>query len=285
MAFKKKPDPPKSFPLWQSTFSDLMNLLLCFFVLLFSMSTIEQDKLEQVAASINNAFSIMSNGGSTVSDGKLVSAGINQLPDVADYFGDSLSRAANDNGDNPKGADSASGDAEKKNDNSEDAEKEVEQKALEESEKMAEQVTESAKRYGIQDRVQVDFNGQYVRLTLNGAFLFDTGQSEVKKAARPIIRRVAHILNSYKDSLIEVEGYTDNVPIHSSKYEDNNVLSMYRALNVANDIRKYSKLDPSKIYSSGRGEYNPVASNKTPEGRARNRRVEIKIYNSYNSKR
>ena len=285
MAFKKKPDPPKSFPLWQSTFSDLMNLLLCFFVLLFSMSTIEQDKLEQVAASINNAFSIMSNGGSTVSDGKLVSAGINQLPDVADYFGDSLSRAANDNGDNPKGADSASGDAAKKNDNSEDAEKEVEQKALEESEKMAEQVTESAKRYGIQDRVQVDFNGLYVRLTLNGAFLFDTGQSEVKKAAKPIIRRVAHILNSYKDSLIEVEGYTDNVPIHSSKYEDNNVLSMYRALNVANDIRKYTKLDPSKIYSSGRGEYNPVASNKTPEGRARNRRVEIKIYNSYNSKR
>lgn len=285
MAFKKKPDPPKSFPLWQSTFSDLMNLLLCFFVLLFSMSTIEQDKLEQVAASINNAFSIMSNGGSTVSDGKLVSAGINQLPDVADYFGDSLSRAANDNGDNPKGADSASGDAAKKNDNSEDAEKEVEQKALEESEKMAEQVTESAKRYGIQDRVQVDFNGQYVRLTLNGALLFDTGQSEVKKPARPIIRRVAHILNSYKVSLIEVEGYTDNVPIHSSKYEDNNVLSMYRALNVANDIRKYSKLDPSKIYSSGRGEYNPVASNKTPEGRARNRRVEIKIYNSYNSKR
>lgn len=285
MAFKKKPDPPKSFPLWQSTFSDLMNLLLCFFVLLFSMSTIEQDKLEQVAASINNAFSIMSNGGSTVSDGKLVSAGINQLPDVADYFGDSLSKAASDNGDNPKGADSASGDAAKKNDSAEDAEKEVEQKALEESEKMAEQVTESAKRYGIQDRVQVDFNGQYVRLTLNGAFLFDTGQSEVKKAARPIIRKVAHILNSYKDSLIEVEGYTDNVPIHSSKYEDNNVLSMYRALNVANDIRKYSKLDPSKIYSSGRGEYNPVASNKTPEGRARNRRVEIKIYNSYNSKR
>lgn len=285
MAFKKKPDPPKSFPLWQSTFSDLMNLLLCFFVLLFSMSTIEQDKLEQVAASINNAFSIMSNGGSTVSDGKLVSAGINQLPDVADYFGDSLSRAANDKGDNPNGADSASGDAAKKNDSSEDAEKEVEQKALEESEKMAEQVTESAKRYGIQDRVQVDFNGQYVRLTLNGAFLFDTGQSEVKKAARPIIRKVAQILNSYKDSLIEVEGYTDNVPIHSSKYEDNNVLSMYRALNVANDIRKYSKLDPSKIYNSGRGEYNPVASNKTPEGRARNRRVEIKIYNSYNSKR
>ncbi|MDY6352603.1 MAG: flagellar motor protein MotB [Lachnospiraceae bacterium] len=284
MAFKKKPDPPKSFPLWQSTFSDLMNLLLCFFVLLFSMSTIQQDKLEQVAASISNAFSIMPSGGATVSNGKLVSAGISQLPDIADYFGDSLSKAANDKGNNPNGADSASADA-SENQGSRSAEKEVEKKALLESEKMAENVTKEAKRYGIQNRIQVDFNGQYVRLTLNGAFLFNTGESEVKKGARPIIRKVSLLLNSYNDSLIEVEGYTDNVPIHSAKYEDNNVLSMYRALNVANDIRKYSKLDPAKIYSSGRGEYNPVASNKTPEGRARNRRVEIKIYNSYNSKR
>ncbi len=284
MAFKKKPDPPKSFPLWQSTFSDLMNLLLCFFVLLFSMSTIQQDKLEQVAASISNAFSIMPSGGATVSNGKLVSAGISQLPDIADYFGDSLSKAANDKGNNPNGADSASADA-SEDQGTRSAEKEVEKKALEESEKMAENVTKEAKRYGIQNRIQVDFNGQYVRLTLNGAFLFNTGESEVKKGARPIIKKVSLLLNSYNDSLIEVEGYTDNVPIHSAKYEDNNVLSMYRALNVANDIRKYSKLDPAKIYSSGRGEYNPVASNKTPEGRARNRRVEIKIYNSYNSKR
>ncbi len=284
MAFKKKPDPPKSFPLWQSTFSDLMNLLLCFFVLLFSMSTIQQDKLEQVAASISNAFSIMPSGGATVSNGKLVSAGISQLPDIADYFGDSLSKAANDKGNNPNGADSASADA-SEDQGTRSAEKEVEKKALLESEKMAENVTKEAKRYGIQNRIQVDFNGQYVRLTLNGAFLFNTGESEVKKGARPIIRKVSLLLNSYNDSLIEVEGYTDNVPIHSAKYEDNNVLSMYRALNVANDIRKYSKLDPAKIYSSGRGEYNPVASNKTPEGRARNRRVEIKIYNSYNSKR
>ncbi|MGN0242172.1 MAG: flagellar motor protein MotB, partial [Candidatus Weimeria sp.] len=98
-------------------------------------------------------------------------------------------------------------------------------------------------------------------------------------------KKISQILNGYQDSLIEVEGHTDNVPIHSAKYEDNNVLSAYRALNVANDIRKYSTVKDSHIYSSGRGQYDPVASNKTPEGRARNRRVEIKIYNSYNSKR
>ena len=80
-----------------------------------------------------------------------------------------------------------------------------------------------------------------------------------------------------------MEGHTDNVPIHSGRYEDNNVLSMYRALTVADYLRGITDIEPGHIKSSGRGEYMPVADNATPEGRARNRRVEIKIYNSYNS--
>ena len=285
MAFKKPEEPPKTFPLWQSTFSDLMNLLLCFFVLLFSMSTLEQDKLQQVAQSINQAFSILSSGGSTVTNGVLVSNGISQLPDIANYFGSSLSKAPNDTGDDPSGKASASGDAKNTKSAEDNAKKVVEESALKESEKMASDIEEQAKRYGIQDDMEIDFNGQYVRLTLNGAFLFDSGKAELKSKARPIIKKISQILNNYQGSLIEVEGHTDNVPIHSAKYEDNNVLSAYRALNVANDIRKYSTVKDSQIYSSGRGQYDPVASNKTPEGRARNRRVEIKIYNSYNSKR
>ena len=54
-------------------------------------------------------------------------------------------------------------------------------------------------------------------------------------------------------------------------------------MNVANQLRDVSDIDPSHIYSSGRGDYEPIADNSTAEGRARNRRVEIKIYNSYNS--
>ena len=77
--------------------------------------------------------------------------------------------------------------------------------------------------------------------------------------------------------------YKRQVPIHSGRYEDNNVLSMYRALTVADYLRGITDIEPGHIKSSGRGEYMPVADNATPEGRARNRRVEIKIYNSYNS--
>ena len=80
-----------------------------------------------------------------------------------------------------------------------------------------------------------------------------------------------------------VEGHTDNVPIHSSKYEDNDVLSFYRARSVSDYLREITTLESAHIKSAGRGEYVPIADNSTPEGRARNRRVVIKIYNSYSS--
>ncbi|MBO6283848.1 MAG: OmpA family protein, partial [Pseudobutyrivibrio sp.] len=83
--------------------------------------------------------------------------------------------------------------------------------------------------------------------------------------------------------IIEIEGHTDNVPMKSGTYENNDVLSMYRALYVAERIRQVTNLNPAYIKSAGRGEYVPIADNSTAEGRARNRRVEIKIYNSYSS--
>ena len=148
---------------------------------------------------------------------------------------------------------------------------------------MAEQISGQTEQYGIQNQVEVDFNAEYVLLTLNGALLFDSGKSEIRQDAYPLIDKIGAILTNYKSNIIEIEGHTDNVPISNAKYENNDVLSMYRALNVADYIRSITDLDPGLIKSSGRGEYVPVADNSTPEGRARNRRVEIKIYNSYSS--
>ena len=75
MAKKRPEDPPKGAPAWQSTFSDLMNLLLCFFVLLFSMSTVDAEKFQLVIASLSSSISIMPAGGTSIGDGKLVGAG------------------------------------------------------------------------------------------------------------------------------------------------------------------------------------------------------------------
>ena len=289
---EKKPEEAKSFPLWQSTFSDLMNLLLCFFVLLFSMSTINEDQYLQVINSLQSAFtSVIASGGSTVVPGDLVKSGISQLPDFSDYFGDSMSKGES-------GGESDTGDQKNTNEGedqhedkspeepAEDAQKAystVKEAAANESEEMAEQIEKLTTESGIQDLVEVDFNGEYVRITLSGALLFDSGKAELRSEAVPIVTSIGKILDAFPDNLIVVEGHTDNVPIHSAEFESNEVLSMYRAMHVANVLRENSVIDDSHIESAGRGDYVPVADNTTPEGRARNRRVEIKLYNSYNS--
>ena len=88
------------------------------------------------------------------------------------------------------------------------------------------------------------------------------------------------ILERYSEGIIEVEGHTDNVPISSGRFASNNELSSARALAVFDYFTANTNLDPAKIKHSGRGEYVPVADNSSEEGRAKNRRVEIKIYHS-----
>ena len=79
MARKKQEEAPKGSPAWMNTFSDLMNLLLCFFVLLFSMSTVDAEKFEMVVASLQSSFSVLPSGGSSIGSGQLISSGIIQL--------------------------------------------------------------------------------------------------------------------------------------------------------------------------------------------------------------
>lgn len=272
MARKKREPEAKPAAGWITTFSDLMNLLLCFFVLLFSMSTVDAEKFQMVIASLQSSLSIMPAGSMSIGEGEMVGNGISQLPNIDVFFETSSG----------EDGDSQGGKTEETETETDVAEQYKEQ-ALAESEQMAEQIEQQIEAGGLQNQVEVDFNAEYVKLTLNGAILFDSAKANIREDAQPLIAKIGTILENYDSNVIEIEGHTDNVPIHSSKYENNNVLSMYRALSVADFIRDNTTLDPALIKSSGRGEYVPVADNATEEGRARNRRVEIKVYNSYNS--
>ncbi len=270
MEKKRQDDPPKGAPAWQSTFSDLMNLLLCFFVLLFSMSTVDAQKFQMVIASLHNSMSILPAGGKSIGDGEMVGGGVSQLEFLDDYYNELANSKSQTETEYP-GKDKS-------------AEEQYEALELSESEQMADDIQSQLAGSGIQDMVEVDFNAEYVQLSLSGAVLFDSGKAELVKEAYPVVDKISYILDGYTNNIIEVEGHTDNVPVSSgSKYESNDVLSMYRALSVADYIRNKTSLNPAHIKSSGRGDYLPVSDNSTPEGRSRNRRVEIKIYNSYNS--
>lgn len=319
MARQKQEDPPKGSPAWMATFSDLMNLLLCFFVLLFSMSSVDEEKFEQLIASLQSRYSILTGGGASVGEGNMVSAGINQMKQYDVYFNpkattsgegksdaeekDILHTLADDDGANhmsEEGFDNAEGQKEGIQASQDQSDKQVagmedteiteqtarevmEEAQIRESEQMADKVERLLNKYGIQDKVQVDFNGQYVSMTLNGAILFASGSSDLAENARLLVDKIGKILKRFNSNTIEIEGHTDNVPVHNARFPDNNVLSMYRALSVADYLRSTTNLNPANIKSSGRGDYVPIADNGTPEGRAQNRRVEIKVFNSYNS--
>lgn len=394
MARKKEEEVKQGLAEWMGTFSDMMTLLMCFFVMLFSMSTIDAAKYDAVADSFQQTFSIFKAGAQAIGDGILISNGVSQLNQLDEYI-NSTGRVAESDSDsaeleeNAKGqtsaeaakaldekykellekmedgkatvedvdklmealaamelADALAGidtqklaellDKLEKGENSDmsieellealanmqlaEAVESVDAEALKElldklekgdegmtleellealamleqkellagleadkmamSESLAELISESVHESMMDEEIEVSFNSNFVLLTLNGAFLFDSGEATLKAEAIPVLKKIGVLLTKYADHTIEIEGHTDSVPMNGGRYQNNDVLSSYRALAVFNYLRDNTSIDPAIMKHSGRGEYLPIADNSTPEGRAKNRRVEIKIYNS-----
>jgi chemotaxis protein MotB len=273
----KKPEEIKpGLPAWQGTFGDLMNLLLCFFVLLFSMASMDAAKFEEVAASFSSAFSIFSGGEMAIGKGALIGDGVSQLTELSSYITSMGLAQAGDDADEER---DAVGEMDQK-----ELMEAAEEKQLEASQKLAEKIQAELEEGDIEDVVSLNYTSQFVQLTIQGSILFDSGKVEIKSDAIPVIDKVGQILESYAGGTVDIEGHTDNVPMSSGgKYANNDELSSGRALAVFNYLVENTTLDPANLIHTGRGEYDPIADNSTDEGRSRNRRVEIKIYNPLSS--
>jgi chemotaxis protein MotB len=117
------------------------------------------------------------------------------------------------------------------------------------------------------------------KLTVNmvDSILFDSGKAEVKEGGLEILGRVISILKDVTDKSIRIEGHTDNVQIVGGlarRYPTNWELSAARAINVARHLQDQG-IDPGQLAAVAYGEWKPVATNDTAEGKAKNRRIEI----------
>lgn len=117
-------------------------------------------------------------------------------------------------------------------------------------------------------------NGK-VYISMQESLLFPSGSAEVNPKGKEALSKVATVLNTSKDINVDIEGHTDSLPIHTAKYADNWALSTARATSIAHVLIDEYKVTPARLIASGRSEYDPVATNSTPEGRAKNRRTEI----------
>ena len=269
----KKPEEIKpGLPAWQGTFGDLMNLLLCFFVLLFSMATMDAAKFEEVAASFSSAFSVFSGGEMAIGKGALIGDGVSQLTELSSYI---TSMGLAQSGEDSDSEETAVGEMEQQ-----ELMEAAEAEQLEASAELAEQIEEALEEGEIDNLVSLNYTSQFVQLTIQGSILFDSGKVDLKDDALPVVEKVGQILESYAGGTIEIEGHTDNVPMGGGgKYANNDELSSGRALTIFYYLTENTTLDPANLVHTGRGQYDPIADNSTDEGRARNRRVEIKIYN------
>ena len=106
--------------------------------------------------------------------------------------------------------------------------------------------------------------------------LFDSGSAEIKADFLPTLALLAKLLEGLNNQII-IEGHTDNVPISTFRYPTNWELSVARAVSVARYFVEDIGLSPGRFVATGYGEFSPIATNETPDGRARNRRVTIVI--------
>jgi chemotaxis protein MotB len=126
------------------------------------------------------------------------------------------------------------------------------------------------------DELTIEIKQGKVYVSMSDKLMFKSGSAEVESKGKEALTILARVLNANPEFEIAVEGHTDNVPITNSKiYKDNWDLSVARATSMVRLLTDTHSVDPLRVTASGRGEYDPKATNSTAEGRAQNRRTEI----------
>lgn len=293
MARKKKEEAPApGSPAWMATFSDLMNLLLCFFVLLFSMSSVDTAKFNEMAQSFASTFSIFKAGGAFFGDGNLVANGATQLNNLDEHkttmgeqsdSDEEKDKIYENTGDIDEIIEYYEGKMVELEGVIEDLKQSEQQKEAEKQEAAGtvyDEIYELANRYNLGNDVEIGMDKayNYVKIDVKGSVLFVSNSAEIKEDAKPILLKIGDILKEYDGFGIEIVGHTDNIPIKSGPYRDNDYLSAARAIETAQYLIKTKNLDASKVSFSGKGEREPIDTNSTAEGQARNRRIEFRIF-------
>ncbi|SMP08133.1 chemotaxis protein MotB [Desulfurobacterium pacificum] len=228
---RKKKEECKAPPAWLTSFGDLMSLLLTFFILLYSMSTISLEKFYQALKGIIQAF-----GGHYVIYENRVVSGKNVPIEFPNMYPKIPSR------------------------------RQIESKLQE--------IRSMLQKAGI--KTEIAKFGTSIRLRINTDKIFPPGSDRPYPQAIPLIMELCKKLKEL-DLPITIEGHTDSTPIHTKRFPSNWELSAARATTV---LRLFMQCgyDPNKLSAAGCGQYRPIAPNTTPEGRAKNRRIEIVIH-------
>lgn len=242
---------------WLVSFADMMTLLFCLFMVLFAISSVNTSKLEALAASLQESFSgkIVSGGEAVMETGSSTpperAAATPPLPAMMPMTALAEGTATQDSS-------------------------ELQRRARQEEEelrRLRDRVKALARQEGVSSNVKVTVRrrGLVVELLTDGVF-FDSGQAVVKPAAQRLLAKIARIVAGERRHPVVVEGHTDSAPIASAQFPSNWELSGARAGAVVRTFERNGVL-AKRMTTQGFAAQQPAASNTTPAGRSRNRRV------------
>lgn len=221
-------DDGPSAPAWMATFADMMTLLMCFFILIMSFSSMEVEKFKLAMGSLKGALGVLGTQEKMRPD----------LSWFSPFQPNVQTRSVLEHVDKLRAL--------------------VEKNELEES-------------------VSFYLDQGEVLIQIKDTMLFEAGSSTLKPNYLRLLSVIRRVLFGEARE-IRVEGHTDNLPMPAgSTYRSNWELSMERSMNVVRFFVEKEKVEPGMFSAAGYGEYRPIASNDTPEGRAKNRRVVIRM--------
>lgn len=237
---------------WMITYSDLITLLLVFFIVMFSMSTIENQQFNALVSSLKISFqgnSILKGMGYLSANKGQTAPAVPAVPTV-------------------------------KTSNLTNKEKNKDAKKLD---ALYVKLDQYIKANHLSPEVSLVETPRGVQLTFREKILFDLGSADLKQNAGPVLKKIGGMLGGLPND-ISVAGYTDNTPYRDSHsaIHSNWELSGMRAQNVMNFLISADHLAPQRFHFVGYGEYHPVVKNDTPAHKAMNRRVTIVILRENN---
>ncbi|MBI2354753.1 MAG: OmpA family protein [Deltaproteobacteria bacterium] len=250
MALKREPEKHANHERWLVSYADFITLLFAVFTTLYAMSQTDKKKVEEIMESLRDSF-----GYSKASAAPRINVIESRDMRIVPAIRPDISISA------PSRTGVRGGPAKSRAE-----------------EKDFRQIKSSIEAYlikqGAQNKVSLTITRRGLIVSLKEAGFFDSGQAQIKPEAYELINTIAEAMTKYNNPL-RVEGHTDNIPISTSQFPSNWELSAARATNGLKYLLKHFDVDPDKISATGYGEFRPVSENTTPDGRAKNRRVDL----------
>ena len=250
MARKKKPEEHENHERWLVSYADFITLLFAFFVVMYSISSVNEGKYRVLSDSISSAFDPSEAGLPIKMNNPLkppiVSRAMSSTDTSPSWQGQNLAAHGG-------------------------VEASREDKAN--LRKISARIKKGLSPLIDDKMVKVKSNDLWIEVEINSKILFSSGRASLQSKANPVLRDIARVLKDFENQ-VQVEGFTDNIPIDTEQFKSNWELSAARAANVVHLFSR-SGVKPARMSAVGYGEFKPIASNNTAEGRQKNRRVKI----------